>query len=119
MRARSFRLLRVGVRTGGCRRPASASAAAGRRLAGLTFSGAAAEDGPYGTAWVDGHPPLLSADPASKSLLDDARVAAALDAAGALPVLGIKVSRLPSDRTASDVVATIARNLDVVRRLAV
>jgi hypothetical protein len=34
-------------------------------------------------------------------------------------VLGIKVSRLPSDRTASDVVATIARNLDVVRRLAV
>jgi len=92
-------------------------AAASGRLVGLTFSGAAAEDGPYGGAWIDGHPPLLSADPASKSLLDDAHVAAALAAAPDVPALGLKVSRLPSDRTAADVVATVARNLDVLRRL--
>jgi hypothetical protein len=93
-----------------------AEAAASGRLAGLTFSGAAAEDGPYGAAWVDTHPPLLSTDPASASLLDDAHVAAALAAAPDVPALGLKVSRLPSDRTAADVVATIARNLDVVTR---
>lgn len=92
-------------------------AAASGRLAGLTFSGAAAEDGPYGGAWIDTHPPLLSADPASKSLLDDAHVAGALAAAPDAPALGLKVSRLPSDRTAADVVATVARNLDVIRRL--
>lgn len=92
-------------------------AAASGRLVGLTFSGAAAEDGPYGGAWIDGHPPLLSTDPASKSLLDDAHVAAALAAVSDVPALGLKVSRLPSDRTAADVVTTVARNLDVLRRL--
>ena len=94
-------------------------AAASGRLVGLTFSGAAAQDGPYGGAWIDTHPPLLSADPASKSLLDDAHVAAALAEAPAVPALGLKVSRLPSDRTAADVTATVARNLEIIRRLSV
>jgi len=92
-------------------------AAASGRLVGLTFSGAAAENGPYGTAWTDTHPPLLSTDPGSKSLLDDAHVAAAIAAAPGIPAWGVKVSRHPADHTAADVVATVARNLDVVRRL--
>ena len=84
-------------------------------LAGLTFSGAGAVDGPYGAAWTDAHLPLLSADPTSGSVLDDASVRAALLAAGDVPWLGVKVSRRPDDRTASDVVRTVARNLDLVR----
>lgn len=92
-----------------------ADAAETGRLAGLTFSGAAAVDGPYGPAWADAHLPLLSADPDSASLLDDARVTDALIAAGDVPRLGLKVSRRPTDRTAQDVIRTVARNLDVIR----
>ncbi|MFF2487963.1 DUF4862 family protein [Microbacterium sp. NPDC058062] len=91
-------------------------AAASGILAGLTFSGVATVDGPYGSAWIDAHPPILSTDPSSRSLLDDAHVAAALRAAGDAPWLGLKVSRLPADRTAAEVLATVARNLEVVRR---
>ncbi|MBS1905874.1 MAG: DUF4862 family protein [Actinobacteria bacterium] len=87
-------------------------------LDGLTFSGAATADGPYGGAWVDAHPPIRSTDPSSHSLLDDEHVAAALEAAPGVPWLGVKVSRLPSDRTAAEVAATVGRNLDVVRRAA-
>lgn len=91
-----------------------ADAAETGRLAGLTFSGAAAVDGPYGPAWADAHLPLLSADPDSASLLDDARVTDALIAAGDVPRLGLKVSRRPTDRTAQDVIRTVASNLDVI-----
>jgi hypothetical protein len=84
-------------------------------LSGLTFSGAAASDGIYGTAWSDAHLPVLGADATSGSLLDDAHVRAALTAAAHVPWLGMKVSRQPGDRTADDVVRTLARNLDVLR----
>lgn len=83
-------------------------------LAGLTFSGAGAVDGPYGAAWADAHLPILSADPASGSMLDDAALRAALGAAATVPWLGVKVSRRPEDRTATDVVRTVARNLALV-----
>lgn len=86
-------------------------------LSGLTFSGSAAIDGPYGPAWIDAHLPLLSADSSSASLLDDAHVGAALAAAGSVPWLGLKVSRRPSDHTAEDVVRTVAHNLELVYRI--
>lgn len=92
-----------------------AVAAATGLLAGLTFSGSAAVDGPYGSAWQDGHLPLAAADPGSSSLLDAGHVSAALAAAGPLERLGLKVSRRPRDRTARDVVRTLVDNLDALR----
>lgn len=92
-----------------------ADVAASGCLSGLTFSGAAGVDGRYGVAWSDAHLPILSTDPTSGSLLDDDRVGEALTAAGAVPWLGIKVSRRPEDRTATEVLRTVERNLLVVR----
>jgi len=92
-----------------------ADAAATGLLAGLTFSGSAAVDGPYGAAWSDGHLPLAAADPRSGSLLDAEHVAAAISAAGPLERIGLKVSRRPQDRTVRDLVGTVADNLDAVR----
>lgn len=96
----------------------TADVAASGLLMGLTFSGASATDGPYGAAWVDGHLPVLETDPSSGSLLDDTHLRAALDVAGDVPWLGVKVSRRPADRTAADVVGTVARNVDLVRQAA-
>ncbi len=92
-----------------------ARVAASGRLSGLTFSGAAAVASSYGSAWEDRHLPLASTDPDAHSLLSDARVEAALRAAGELDTLGLKVSRRPADQTAADVVRTVAANLDAVR----
>ena len=92
----------------------SAVAASGL-LKGLTFSGASAADGPYGDAWSDAHLPVLAADPASGSLLDDAHVRAALSAAADVEWLGVKVSRRPHDRTAADIVRTVESNLTAIR----
>ncbi len=88
-----------------------AVAAASGLLVGLSFSGSAAVDGPYGPAWADGHLPLAAADPAAGSLLDAAHVEAALAAAGAVERIGLKVSRRPGDTTADAVVQTIGDNL--------
>ncbi|WP_404429981.1 DUF4862 family protein [Microbacterium lacus] len=85
-------------------------------LTGLTFSGAAYADGPYGSAWTDTHPPIAETDPDSASLLDTSHVMSAMEAAGCLDWVGVKVSRNPADRTAAAVTATVARNLDIVRR---
>jgi hypothetical protein len=91
-----------------------AQAAESGHLAGLTLSGAASADGPYGTAWTDTHPPIVETDPLSRSILDGMHVAAAIEAARQVPWLGLKVSRKASDRTAVDVVTTIARNLEII-----
>lgn len=88
-----------------------AEVAASGALLGLTFSGAAATDGPYGAAWSDAHLPIREADSTSGSLLDVDHVRAGLAAAGREITLGLKVSRRPSDRSADDVVATVAGNL--------
>ncbi|WP_460775778.1 DUF4862 family protein [Microbacterium sp. GXF7504] len=92
-----------------------AAVAASGRLRGLALSGAAAVDGPYGRAWADAHVPLLDADPVSGSLLDAAALDAVIRAAGAVPWIGVKVVRRPSDRTPDDVAVTIAANLALVR----
>ena len=44
------------------------------------------------------------------------QVPPALAPPDAVPWLGLKVSRLPADRTAAEVLTTVARNLEVVRR---
>lgn len=93
-------------------------ASASGLLAGLSFSGTAGQDGPYGAAWADAHLPIREADEASQSLLDAARVSAALAAAGPVGWLGVKVSRRPSDTNAADVVHTVERNLAIVRAAA-
>ena len=85
------------------------------RLAGLTLSGASALDCPYGPAWADAHLPLLSADPASRSLLDEEHLRTAVIAVADAPWLGLKVSRMPGDVTAEQVLRTVARNLALVQ----
>ena len=94
-----------------------AEVAATGYLMGLTFSGASATESAYGPAWMDAHLPLLNTDPGSGSLLSDTHVRAALFAAGDVPWLGVKTSRRPDDRTAEDVVGTVARNLEAIDRI--
>jgi hypothetical protein len=86
------------------------------RLTGLTFSGASAVDGLYGTAWTDVHLPLLSADPRSRSLLDDRQVRVSLSAAGDVPWMGLKVSRRPEDHSVADIVRSVGCNLDLIAK---
>ena len=93
-----------------------AAGAESGRLAGLTLSGSSAVDGPYGPAWADAHLPLFSADPASYSLLDDEHLRTALIAVADAPWLGVKVSRMPGDVTAEQVLRTVARNLALVQQ---
>lgn len=92
-----------------------ADAAASGLLHGLAFSGAAPARSPYGPAWADAHLPIVSTHPESLSLLDDAHVQAALAAAGAVPWLGIKAARRPDDVTAAAALATVGRNVALVR----
>lgn len=92
-----------------------ADAARSGLLAGVAFSGAAAQDGPYGAAWADAHLPIASAHPDSASLLDEAHVRAGVEAAGDVDWWGLKVSRRPGDATAADALATVQRNLEVLR----
>ncbi|MDT0116366.1 DUF4862 family protein [Microbacterium sp. PRF11] len=93
-------------------------AASSGLLTGLALSGASDVDGPYGTAWADAHLPFAEADPSSRSLLRNSAAVDALGAAGAVDRLGLKVSRHPDDRTAADVLHTVAANLDAMRRAA-
>lgn len=92
-----------------------AEVAAAGVLLGLTFSGAAAIDGPYGAAWSDAHLPIREADTTSGSLLDVDHVRAGVAAAGREVSLGLKVSRRPSDRSADEVLSTVARNLRLLQ----
>lgn len=89
-------------------------AAASGLLVGLAFSGAAPVQSPYGYPWADAHLPIASTHPESSSLLDDAHVAAALQAAGAVPWVGLKVARRPDDLTAGAALRTVERNLAVL-----
>lgn len=95
-----------------------AHAASSGLLSGLALSGAAAVDGPYGAAWADAHLPFAEADPSSWSLLTGSAAVDALGAAGAVDRLGLKVSRHPDDRTAADVLGTVAANLGAMLRSA-
>lgn len=95
-----------------------AYASASGLLRGLTLSGASAVDGTYGPAWADAHLPLSEIDPGAHSLLDEGRAARAFAAAGPIERYGLKVSRLPGDRTAADVVRTLGAHLDAMRRIA-
>ena len=69
-------------------------------LQGLIFSGASAQDGIFGPAWIDAHHPFrknerhLYGDPLS--LLTEAQAEMAINAAGTVPWLGIKLGWLKS-----------------------
>ena len=63
---------------------------AGSRLEGLMFSGVTAVDGVYGAPWRDSHAPFAPLE--TDSLLTGARAAAALEAAGPLDLVGVKLS---------------------------
>lgn len=95
-----------------------AHVASSGRLRGLAFSGAAAQESPYGYPWIDAHLPILSTYPESLSILDDAHVADALVAAGDVAWLGLKAARRPDDATAAAALATVVRNLAVVQAAA-
>lgn len=92
-----------------------ASAATSGRLLGLTLSGAASTDGPYGLAWADAHLPFAEADPRSGSLLTRSAARSALRAAGDVSWRGLKVSRRPDDESVTEVLATVEANLAVLR----
>ena len=71
-------------------------------LRALIFSGATGADSAWGPAWSDGHIPPAGPDgplaPSSDSLLDDAAMRAALEAAGPdVAYLGAKISIRPLD----------------------
>ncbi|WP_433861857.1 DUF4862 family protein [Streptomyces sp. L7] len=91
------------------------AAAASGRLLGLTLSGAADTDGPYGPAWADAHLPFAESDPVSGSLLTRSAARSALRAAGDAPWRGLKVSRRPGDESVVEVLATVEANLAVLR----
>lgn len=92
-----------------------AAAAASGRLLGLTLSGAASSDGPYGPAWADAHLPFAETDLRSGSLLTRSAARSALRAAGDVSWRGLKVSRRPSDESVAEVLATVEANLAVLR----
>jgi len=92
-----------------------AAAAASGRLLGLTLSGAAGTDGPYGPAWADAHLPFAETDPRAGSLLTRSAARSALRAAGDVPWHGLKVSRRPGEESVAEVLATVEANLAVLR----
>ncbi|QNE35854.1 DUF4862 family protein [Leifsonia shinshuensis] len=92
-----------------------AATAASGRLLGLTLSGAASADGPYGPAWADAHLPFAESDPRSGSLLTRSAARSALRAAGDMPWRGLKVSRRPGDESVAEVLATVEANLAILR----
>lgn len=89
-------------------------------LAGLIFSGAADEDGPFGLAWEDTH--LPPSDPArdhtgSVSLLTRAEIAKSLAATvnpSELDFLGFKVGVRPLDSTVDSRIAVIRDTMRIL-----
>lgn len=91
-----------------------AAAARSGLLDALVLSGASDSDGPYSGPWIDAHHPFASVDPGSASLLTDARVRDAVQAAGDVPSLGLKVSRRPG-ATAAEALQVAERHLAALR----
>ena len=81
-------------------------------LGALFFSGATAKDAEYGE-WADRHAPFSTRCPAS--LLTPEAAAAALDAAGELPLYGLKIQPLPKTLGVGERLAIVADGLDRMR----
>jgi len=89
-------------------------------LRGLIFSGAASVDGDSVTAWADQHLPVAregGVGGEQLSLLTEERIRAALTAAGAVDLLGLKIGWRGQSATASERAALVGRGLDVLDRL--
>ncbi len=78
-------------------------------LAGLFFSGATPDDPDYG-AWRDSHAPFSASRPGS--LLTRAAARAALDTAGSLDYLGLKIQPLPASLGTEERLAFLRVNRD-------
>lgn len=85
-------------------------------LGGLVFSGCAAVEGPYGSAWADVHTPLAPGPEdefgESTSLLSDAEIARCLELTNPDTLIGVKVAARPADGISERVrlqQATLAR----------
>lgn len=87
-------------------------AAADGLLAGVFFSGVTPEHPDYG-AWKDSHAPFSTSCPAS--LLTPAAAKAALDAAGEISYVGLKIQPLPAALDASARLAMIRDGLDALK----
>jgi len=88
-------------------------------LQGLIFSGASDQDGIFGPAWIDAHHPFRKSERHiygdSLSLLTESRAKSAIDAAGAISWLGIKLGWLKSvEGTIPQRTAMISSALDAL-----
>lgn len=89
-------------------------------LGGLMFSGVADSATAYGGPWADQHLPIALADAElgePSSLLTPARMRAALEAAGSLDVLGLKVSWRGEGATLESGAAMVARSVELLSGL--
>ncbi|MBI3566527.1 MAG: DUF4862 family protein [Elusimicrobia bacterium] len=84
-------------------------------LAGLFFSGAAADDAEYG-AWKDSHAPFSVSRPSS--ILTVAAAKDALKAAGDVSYLGLKIQPLPAEVGTRERLEMLSANLDALRSAA-
>ena len=94
------------------------SAAAAGLLGALFFSGASGEESTFGAPWIDLHlPPAgLPFSPAG-TLLGEAEIAAALDAAGDVPIVGVKFGLRPLELDADARAAQLVQIVDLVAGL--
>lgn len=83
-------------------------------LGAVVFSGVARQDGPFGLAWDDTHPPLVADEPSSA--LTSGLVAEAMDAISGtcLEVLGVKVGVRPLTLARSDRVRQIQNLIEAI-----
>jgi hypothetical protein len=88
------------------------------RLGDLTFSGVAAVESPWGRPWIDLHPPFAdpidAAHAVPESLLTRARAAAALEAAGDVEVLGVKIMARPDVQDVASRVALLETTAETI-----
>lgn len=84
-------------------------------MGALFFSGVSADHPDYG-AWKDSHAPFSTSCPAS--LLTPAAAKAALTAAGACPIYGLKLQTLPHTLNVPQRLAVFRDGLDQLRKLA-
>jgi hypothetical protein len=96
-----------------------AEARAAGLLRSVVFSGAASQQTAFGAAWVDAHLPPINSDsnrfgePAS--LLTSSRVKSALDAAGRLDWIGMKIAARPANLSVAERIQLLADSMRIVQ----
>lgn len=89
---------------------------AGERLFGFMLSGVSGEDGPYGPAWTDAHPPVVDTVDPSVSLLTREHAVEALASLAHPPAyVGVKTAWRPAGDRLEPRIAAVRRALDLLR----